>query len=166
MRDQFTIARENGEEDFLSPDNWEGLTKISNKAGCLIWGRKTYEKVITWDRKYLDVLQNVKKIIISHRTDLSTDPRFYCFVTTPKEALELLGSEGYKEVVLTGGSTNNSSFAKEGLIDEIVLNIEATIIGKGISLFNPDIFQLNLEFIGMEKINKDIIQLRYKVIKD
>jgi len=30
------IARENGEEDFLSHANWIEFAKFSNKVGCLI----------------------------------------------------------------------------------------------------------------------------------
>ena len=42
-----------------------------------------------------------------------------------------------KSVVVTGGSKMNSSFAKSGLIDEVILNVEPVIIGEGIPLFDP-----------------------------
>ncbi len=159
------IARENGDEDFLSSDNWREFAKVSNKAGCLIWGRRTYEKVITWDKKYLEVLANVKKIVVTRQNNLLLDKRFYRFASTPLEAINLLEKEGYKEVILTGGSTNNTSFAKEGLIDEILLNVETTIVGKGIHLFNPEEFQFDLNLLDEKKISKNIIQFHYNVIK-
>lgn len=157
------IARENGDEDFLSHENWTEFAKVCNEIGCLIWGRKTYEKVITWDKEYLAVMANVRKIIISRDATIKLDPRF-SLAPSPKEAINLLSIEGFQKVILTGGSTNNSSFAKEGLIGEVILNVESTIIGKGVPLFNPVTFQLNLELIDSKPINNKIIQLRYKVI--
>ena len=38
------IARENYDEDFLSDINWKVFVKLTEKIGCFIVGRKTYEK--------------------------------------------------------------------------------------------------------------------------
>jgi len=67
-------------------------------------------------------------------------------------------------VVLTGGSTNNAAFAKQKLIDELLLDVQSIIIGKGISLFAPDDFQLSLKLLEVKKIDSKIIQLHYKVV--
>ncbi len=66
-------------------------------------------------------------------------------------------------MVLTGGSTNNTAFAKQKLINELLLDVQSIIVGKGISLFAPGDFDLNLELLQVKKINPEIIQLHYKV---
>ena len=42
------IARENGDEDFLSHDNWISFKKLAEEIGFFIIGRKTYEVVQKW----------------------------------------------------------------------------------------------------------------------
>ncbi|KKS79899.1 MAG: Bifunctional deaminase-reductase domain protein [Candidatus Beckwithbacteria bacterium GW2011_GWA2_43_10] len=71
---------------------------------------------------------------------------------------------GFKEVILTGGSINNSAFGKLGLINEIILDIEGVIIGQGIPLFNPEEFELKLQLKTVKKVTENILQLHYKVV--
>lgn len=157
------IAGEDGNEDFLSHDNWIEFSAFSNKIGCLIWGRKTYQSVITWDKSYLDVMANVKKVILSHDTSLKLKEGFQ-LATSPQEALEILRKDGFKEAILTGGSTNNSTFAKAGLINEVIVDVEPAIVGKGISLFKPEDFLLRLELLNTKQLKSGILQLHYKVL--
>jgi len=158
------IAGEDGNEDFLSHDNWIEFTKISNKIGCLIWGRKTYDSVKTWNKSYLESLSKVEKVILSRDPQMQLEKGFY-LASTPQLALEMLEKEGYKEVILTGGSTNNSAFAKENLIDEIILDIEPVIVGTGIPLFKPVNFINKLELLSSKSLSNGILQLHYSVVK-
>lgn len=158
------IATSDNQEEFLSHANWDEFVKVVQKRGCLIWGRKTYELVRKWDKAYLEPFKNIIKVIISHDKNLKLDPGFI-LVDSPQSALKFLHEKGFKEVILTGGSTNNSAFAKLNLIDEIILNIEGVIVGKGISLFNPEEFELKLKLKTVKKITDNIIQVNYLVKK-
>ena len=158
------IARENNEEDFLSHENWNTFVELAHKAGCMIWGRKTHEVVETWEEKYLYEIKGIKKVVVS------SDPSFKVGegslkVSTPKEALQSLSERGFEEVIVSGGAKLNTSFAKVNLIDEIILNVDSVVVGKGIPLFFPDDFDLKLKLIRTKRINENIIQLHYKVIK-
>ncbi len=159
------IARNNNEEDFLSHTNWDTLVELTTKTGCLIWGRKTYEIVKKWDKKYLDTLKNIVKVIISSDQSFEVEEGFVK-VNSPKKALEILEKKGFTSAILTGGSHNNTSFAKENLINEIILNIEPVVIGMGILVFASDDFDLKLELLETKEINKNLLQLHYKVIKN
>lgn len=158
------IATSDNQEDFLSHANWDEFVKVVQKRGCLIWGRKTYELVRNWEKSYLEPFKNIVKVIISRDKNLKLDSGFI-LAGSPQQALQLLKNKGFKEVILTGGSTNNSAFAKLNLIDEIILDVEGVIVGKGIPLFNPDDFQLSLQLKSVKKITENIIQVHYKVIK-
>ncbi|OGH20664.1 MAG: hypothetical protein A3D74_05170 [Candidatus Levybacteria bacterium RIFCSPHIGHO2_02_FULL_37_13] len=157
------IATKEGSEDFLPHGNWIQFVKLVNKVGCFIWGRKTYEAVIRWEGDYLNDLKDAKKIIISH-ADLELKEGF-TLAHSPEEALGKLENEGFKEVILTGGSTNNSEFAKRGLIDEVIFDINSVVIGEGIPVFAPANFEMKLKLVSMEKIDDNIQELRYKVLK-
>ncbi len=157
------IATKEGNEDFLSHGNWIRFVKLVNKVGCFIWGRKTYEAVIKWEGDYLNDLNDAKKIIISHH-DLKLKEGFI-LAHSPKEALHRLESEGFKEVILSGGASNNSEFAKRGLIDEVIINIEPYILGSGIPLFSPQEFEFRMKLLSTKQLKKDITRLHFKVIK-
>ena len=157
------IATKEGSEDFLSHDNWIQFVKLAHKIGCFIWGRKTYDAVSKWKGGYLNDLKDVKKIIIS-RSPLQLMEGF-TLANSPEEALKILDSDGFKEAVVTGGSIINSEFAKRGLIDEVIFDINPSILGEGIPVFTPQNFEMKLELIHIERVSKDLIEVRYKVRK-
>lgn len=158
------IARENNEEDFISHASWTAWLKAVRNSGCFIWGRKTYEIVGSWSDAYLNDLKGLETIVVTTNHNYSVRKGFRV-ATSPEEAKTVLESSGYSSAVLTGGSKINSSFAKLGLIDELLLNIEPVIVGKGIPLFAPDLFDLKLEYKGMRRSEGQTLQLEYRVIK-
>lgn len=157
------IATKEGSEDFLPHDNWIRFVKLVNKVGCFIWGRKTYEAVIKWEGDYLNDLKDAKKVIIS-RSDLRLKEGFI-LAHSPEEALQKLENEGFKEVILTGGATNNSEFAKRGLIDEVIFDVNSVVIGEGITVFASANFEMKLQLLSSKKVSDDILELHYKVLK-
>jgi len=104
------------------------------------------------------------KIVVSKNKNLNL-PESYIVATSPDDALVKAESAGLKSVLLTGGSMLNSEFMKKNLIDEIALNIEPVLIGKGVPLFGESSFEKKLKLIEVKKIEKDILQLKYKVRK-
>lgn len=158
------IARENGEEDFLSEKNWDTFVELLKESKALIWGRKTYEIVMQeYGEKYLETIKDIKKLIVSSDENLNLDRRFE-LTKSPDEALNSLKRQGFNEVLISGGSFLNSSFAKKKIIDEIIFNIEPTIVGYGIPVFSPEEFDLKLSEPEMRQVSEGIIQLRYKVL--
>ena len=157
------IARENGSEDFLSDQNWKTFQELAEKAGGYIIGRKTYQAVMSWtDYNFNDI--DAKGIIVSTNRHFKPKSKFL-IANSPHQAIEKASSLGFKQVILTGGSTLNSSFLKQKLIDLIILNIEPFILAKGITLFAEENIQAKLKLVKVEKITKNILQLEYKVIK-
>lgn len=157
------IARENDDEDFLAHENWVSFCKIAKKHGCFITGRRTYDVVRKKYKEYNFEDVRADKIIVSKKK--SFRPKGYTVANSPKDALRKAKRLGLKSVVLVGGGKNNSSFMKSGLIDEIVLNIEPAVLGKGIRIFSEDNFYRRLKLVKTRKLAKDIVQLHYKVKK-
>ena len=157
------IAEENGSEDFLSHENWEKFCSLAKEYGNFIVGRKTYEAVRNWGEGYgFDGLKGVEKVIISQDENYKLDAG-YTLALSPENALSKL--KDFDLVLVTGGSTINYAFIKSDLIDEIILNIEPAIIGKGIPLFTKDDFYKKLEFISSEHSESGVVTLKYKVRK-
>lgn len=156
------IAKENGSEDFISHANWEKFCSLAQEYGNFIVGRKTYEVVKSWNEDFgFDDLKGIKKVIISRDQSYKLDEG-YILATSPKEALTKL--QGFESVLVTGGSTINSAFIQENLLNEIILNVEPALVGKGIPLFAQNDFSKNLRFISAKESN-GIVTLHYRVIK-
>lgn len=158
------IAAKSGSEDFLSDANWETFEKLAKEHGCFIIGRKTYEAVQKWPEYNYNDIDAGLKIVISKNKGLKLDPPFM-LANSPKDAIKKAAALDFKSAILTGGSTINSKFIAENLVDEIILNIEPAIIGNGIPLLAQNNFEKRLAFIKSVKITHDILQLRYKVYK-
>ena len=158
------IAGEDNNEDFISDDCWQAWIETIRKHGCVIFGRKTHQNLITWPKQFLRDLEGIKVIVVSTNSDYKVGSGFD-LVSLPEEALKTLERQGFKTSVLTGGSTLNSAFAKAGLIDEVILNIEPAIEGKGIPLFKPEDFELKFELAEMKQSKGKTIQLGYKVVR-
>lgn len=83
----------------------------------------------------------------------------------PPEVIRDLKNKGFKKVMLIGGSKLNSSFLKSKLIDEIWLTIEGIILGGSLSLFEELKYQVPVELISFDKIGRDGILVKYRVLK-
>lgn len=156
------IARKNYDEDFLSHQNWEVFVKLAEDIGCFIVGRKTYEEVKKSEEYNFDSAK-AKKIIVSRdkRPKLTAG---YISANSPEDALDKASELGFSKVLLTGGGTLNSAFMKAGLVDEIIINIEPFILGRGIRIFSEETFENKLGLTNVKKLN-GIVQLHYKVTK-
>lgn len=67
--------------------------------------------------------------------------------------------------MVCGGGKLNAAFMKENLIDEIYLDVEPVVHGKGIRLFADADFEAKLKLLGTNKFSKNEIQMHYRVIK-
>ncbi len=84
---------------------------------------------------------------------------------TPEEILVNLEKRGYKEAIIGGGATINGLFLQKNLIDEIWLTVEPKIFGEGLNLFRGAEVDVNLELIETVQLDKNVIQLKYKILK-
>ena len=153
------IAKENDDVSFVSPDSWKRYQKAVDSTDCIIIGRRTYELM-----PETEFNQSKKYVVITHQKDLLKKTQNVMFTANNLSTLiKNLSKEKIKNILISGGSQINFLFMKAGLIDEIYLDIEPIILGKGIKLFADAKFETKLELIGIKKLSKDEVQLHYKV---
>lgn len=158
------IATEEGDEEFLSHENWEKFCELARKFGNFIVGRRTYEVVKEWDSGYnFDDLVGVEKVVISQDQNFKLDEG-YILANSPQDALAKLSR--LENVLVTGGAHINSAFAEANLLDEIILNVEPVFIGKGIQLFAPKDFEMKAKLISADKTENGIVTLKYEILKE
>lgn len=152
-------ARYNGDEDFLSSGNWDRFVELAEESGSFVVGRATYEAVKDWDNhSYSNV--DAKRIVLTSNEKFDTDDE-YQTASSPEEAIELAEDSGTDSLLVTGGSSTNTSFFKKSLVNRLYLNVEPTIVGSGINLINEEI-DVDLSFVRMSR-TEDILHLEYKV---
>lgn len=159
-----SIADNNGSEDFLSDAHWQRFLSLAKACGNLIIGRKAYEAVKSWDPIYsLDTVTEIEKIIVSHDTDFFVT-KGYTPASSPVHALELLARKGIDHALVAGGAGINSAFAKDGLVDKIILSVEPVFLGNGKNMFASSDFQLQCVLTSVEE-NGPLLELQFNVEK-
>ncbi|MBC8439428.1 MAG: dihydrofolate reductase [Deltaproteobacteria bacterium] len=131
---------------------------ITREAGAMIMGSKTFDTIGK-------VLPGRKNIVMTRdKTRINQGSDLIFTSQTPKEIINELKIQGFESVALIGGSTVNTLFMKENLIDEVHITIVPRLFGKGLSLFNETLDTL-LELMDIEKIDQGHVLLKYRVKK-
>ncbi len=146
--------------DWTSKADKKIFVEETKKSGVIIMGKTTYDTI----GKPLPDRLNV---VLDFKPDFSRNISGILEYTNqpPRELLADLEKRGFKTAILGGGATVNGLFLKENLINEIWLTIEPKIFGDGLSLFKDVDANLELELIEVRNLDKNVIQVRYKVIK-
>lgn len=154
------IARKNDDTSFVTDAEWSGFAGMIRKTGNLIIGRRTYDvmKKEKEFEKFGDVI-----VIVVGRSRVVLAAEKHKQAKSPQEALLMLQQAGCNEALVAGGGKLNGSFLKAHLIDEIFLDIEPLLLGKGIPLLGDIDTDVQLELIETAQLSKHEIQLHYKV---
>lgn len=128
-------------------------------SGVMIFGRTTFETLP-------GVLPGRLSVVMS-RSAGEWEARQENLVFTslcPQEILKKLESLGFENLIVAGGTTINSIFVQERLIDELIVTLSPTIFGSGMGLFAPEI-ELELQLEKFEKIGENTLATWYSVKK-
>lgn len=157
------IAKENGDSEWTSEEDLKGFYKQSKTAGNIIMGKNTYYAASKYGYfPFPDALN----IVVSHeKIENKWGDKVIITEKSPKEIIAMLEEKGFNDAFIAGGGTLNSSFMKEKFIDEIYLDVEPLVFGKGIKVFADADFEFELKLIEINKLNQNTIQLHYEVIK-
>lgn len=158
------IAGIDHDTSWTSKEDWAGFLGMCKRVGNAIIGRKTYEMV----KKEGTQLSNILTVVLTHDPALLSKKSQNTIFTDkhPRDVLAMLEKKGYKEALVAGGGILNAAFLKEGLIDEMYIDIEPLILGHGIPLFADGNFAPRLKLLEVKQLdNHQTIQLHYNVIK-
>jgi len=155
------IARSDHKTDWVSDTDWEIFTKLVKSKKAIVMGRKTWE-TSKEDFPYnceLNIVMTRNKKLIAAQTQ--NDPILFTNLDS-KEVIEEVEKRGYSELLIIGGGKLNSSFLKANLIDEIIIDIHPTILGKGVKLFGDQEFDINLKRTKVTQLEEGLVQIVYQ----
>ncbi|MBI5733248.1 dihydrofolate reductase [Candidatus Jorgensenbacteria bacterium] len=157
------IAKKDGNSEWTSEEDLRGFYEHSKKAGNIVMGKNTYRAALQYG--YFPFPSALNVVFSNEAIENKWGDNVLITNKSPKEVVALLGQKGFTTVFLAGGGQLNSSFAKEGLIDEIYFDVEPLCFGEGIKVFADSDFEFELELINVKKLNGNTVQLHYRVIK-
>lgn len=80
-------------------------------------------------------------VVVTSKKSLKKKSPNVVFADSPKATLKLLKQKGFKTACVFGGGKLNATFMREGLVDEIYLDVEPFVLGKGIALLQMRILR-------------------------
>lgn len=159
------IAAEDGSEDFLSYRGWEIMLEFLKEYDVLIWGRKTWDNIVSWGEEYLNDLKDIKIIILTNERNIKNEFPNVTYCSSIEECLRICEKLGYEKMFISGGATVNNAFMEKGIVDNIILNYNPFVLNKGIPLFTGSYFENKLKLEKIVEEKDDIVQVHYTVIK-
>jgi len=159
------IARRNGDIDWLpAPENNGedfGYAEFMSSVDCLVMGRNTFEKVLTFGNWPYD-----RKVIVLSSRNLNIPSEIAkkaeALNLPPRELAQILAKRGMRHVYVDGGNTIQR-FLADGLIDEMTITIIPILIGEGLPLFGAINNDINLELISSQSFGNGFVQNKYRV---
>lgn len=155
------IAKENGNSEWTSEEDLHGFFENSKKAGNIVMGKNTYLEALK--QGYFPFPETLNVVVSNEDIENKWNDKVVVTNNSPKDVIKMLEDKGFSTVFLAGGGALNASFMKEKLINEIYLDIEPLIFGKGIQVITPSEFEYELELLDVKKLNKNTVQLHYLV---
>jgi len=159
------IARRDDALDFLPDDGGEphGFDEFFASVDVLVIGRRTFEKVMTFDAwPYGDK----RVVVLSHGdVDLKRLAAFPVAVMAgaPADILERLEADGASHAYIDGGLTIQS-FLRAGLIQTLTVTRVPVLIGDGIPLFGSLPQDLRLRHVCTTSYASGLVKSEYEVL--
>lgn len=158
------IARRNDALDFLPEGGGEphGYDEFMASVDVLVIGRKTFEKVLTFDAwPYGD-----KRVVVlsSHPLDLSVVVGGVVeqMGGPPAEIVSRLAASGAHHIYVDGGITIQE-FLRAGLIQRLIITRVPVLIGDGVPLFGALPRDVRLRHVATRHYPSGLVQSEYLV---
>ena len=164
------IARPNGELDWLmgegGGDSAEyGYNEFIADIDAIVMGRKTFEKVLSFDKWYYGDKRVV--VLSNHPLDLSLARDRGGVVElmggSPVEIVSKLAASGARRLYVDGGITIQQ-FLCAGLIHRLIISRLPVLIGEGIFLFGSLPRDIRLSHIATRTYPGGMVQSEYHVV--
>ncbi len=158
------IARLNHDLDWLPEGGGEphGYEEFMATVDALVIGRKTFEKVLTFD----PWPYGSKRVVVLGNEPLDLSKAVGGVVEqmsgSPAEIVARLAASGANNLYVDGGITIQR-FLQAGLVQRLIITRVPVLIGSGIPLFGPLPHDIRLTHISTRQFQSGLVQSEYQV---
>jgi dihydrofolate reductase len=159
------IARPNHDLDWLPEGGGEphGYEAFLASVDALVIGRRTFEKVLTFD----PWPYGSKRVVVLSRHPLDLTRAIGGSVEhmggAPAEIVAQLAESGAENLYIDGGLTIQG-FLRAGLVQRLILTRVPVLIGEGIPLFGTLPRDVHLRHITTRSFPSGLVQSEYQVL--
>lgn len=137
-----------------------GFSQFYDTVDTVLMGKKSYDWIMKQD---LQQFPYENKNCYVFTRSLARNTENVQFVNPDiTDFIHVLKSQPGKNIWLVGGGELLHSFIQKNLVDELIITVAPTIIGRGIRLFREGDYQLDLSLKGTRNFNQ-FVELHYEV---
>ena len=156
------IAKDEDNIDFLSivevPGEDYGYMEFQEEIDTVIWGRKTYDKILTLD---VDFTHPDKKCYVLSKTKSGSNEHVTFYNGEIKDLIITLKQQQGKNIYCDGGGEIVFELLKHALIDKMIISIVPHLVGSGVRLFKDNRPEQNLKLTNCLTFKSGLVQLWY-----
>lgn len=157
------IAKKDNNIDFLSvvetPGEDYGYADLLQNTDTVIWGRKTFDKVLSFGK---GVPHKDKKVYVISATRKGKKEHAE-YVGNAVELVKSLKEQAGKDIYCDGGAEIVYELLQKRLFDQIVVSIIPHLLGDGIRLFKDNSIEQELQLKRSISYPSGLVQLWYEV---
>jgi dihydrofolate reductase len=156
------IAQGEDNIDFLSivetADEDYGYAAFQKEVDTLIWGRKTYDKVLSFGIAFP---HKDKKCYVLSRTKTAHDENVEFYNGDIGNLILKIRQERGKHIYVDGGAEVVAELLKQGLIDKFIISIIPHLVGQGLRLFQNNLPEQPISLKKTINFPSGLVQLWY-----
>lgn len=158
------IAKKDDNIDFLSivetPNEDFGYSDFLQNIDTVIWGRKTFDKVLSFGN---GVPHKDKKVYVISKSKQETIEHAE-YASNAVELVKTLKLKTGKDIYCDGGAEIVYELLNHRLFDRIIISVIPHFLGDGIKLFKENNLEQKLQFKRSVSYPSGLVQLWYDVI--
>lgn len=156
------IAKEDDNIDFLTvvdyPGEDYGYASFLKDVDIVIWGRKTYDKVLSMG---VEFPHKDRKVYVLSRSRSGKDENVEYFSDLKALITQLQNTPG-KNIYCDGGGELVYELLKHSFIDRVIVSVIPHLLGSGIRLFRPGYSEQYLKLKQSISYPSGLVQLWYE----
>ena len=156
------IAKNDDNIDFLSvvesPGEDYGYSEFRETVDTILWGRKTYDKVLSFG---IEFPYKDKKCYVISRTKTGKDENVEFYNGEVKDLIATLRQQEGKNIYCDGGGEVVFELLKYALIDRMIISVIPHLVGNGVMLFKDHRPEQKLKLRRSITFPSGLVQLWY-----
>lgn len=153
---------------FFDDEMWQGISAGIAQADAVLLGRRTYQEFAElWPKQGSDVpmadfLNNAPKYVVSSTLETVEWNNSRLITGDLADELAKLKQQPGKNIQIPGSPTLVRSLLRDGLLDELSLNICPIVIGSGMRLFDEITDQVRLKLVNSTTLSTGVLGVTYQ----